>query len=105
MLGDLLKHLDRVLEMPSGDARKPGLHKRPGASKTARLTVRLCEELSLDFADALILAHALADPHSTHLITDDTDLQSNKVRKFEAEMRNNGERERELSVTDRFSHG
>lgn len=105
ILNGLLKNLDHVPEMPSGDVEGPGAHGVPGVPKTAKITVKLCEYLDLNFADSLILAHALADPRSIHLITDDACLQSDRVKQFEKEMRNNGERERKLLVTDRFSHG
>ena len=74
-------------------------------NKKVSENLRLCEELDLNFADALILAHALADPYSTHLITGDVRLRSDGVEKFEEDMRNSGERERKLLVDDRFSHG
>ena len=106
MLNCLLNNLERIPEMPSGDAEGPGPYEKPGVPKTAKLTVKLCGEgFDLKFADALMLAHVLADPHSTHLITGDTRFRSYRVKEFEREMREEGERVRELSVTDRFSHG
>ena len=104
MLHDLLDNLERMPEMPSGDPEGSGAYGKPGVPKTAELTVELCgKEFDLEFADALILAHALADPHSTHLITDDGKIRSYKVKEFEKKMRDYEERERELSVTNRFS--
>ena len=106
ILNILLNTPDRVPEMPSGDPEGPGAYGKPGVPETAGLTVKLCGKgFDLGFADALILAHVLADPYSTHLIADDARLQSNAVRELEKEMRENGERVRELSVADRFSHG
>ena len=106
MLCDLLDNHDGMPEMPSGDPETPGAYGKPGVPEAAGLAVKLCGKgFDLEFADALMLARALADPYSARLIADDARLQSYAVRGLKKEMRENGERDGGSSVTDRFSHG
>lgn len=92
MLGYIRDLVDPKIDMP------------PTTFEVAGLAMDLSKALDLDFTDALILGHALCDPHSTHLITNDQELLSNKVEDIEMKMRNDGERSRRLSVSDNFTH-
>lgn len=92
MLGEIRDLVDPRDHIPSTTA------------EIAKLAVSLHDDIGVEFTDALILGHALCDPHSTHLITNDQELLSNKVKDIEVNMRNNGERSRRLSVSDSFTH-
>ena len=91
--------LDEIRDLVDPRDRMPST-----TAKIAGLATNLSNDMGVEFTDALILSHALCDPHSTHLITNDQKLLSNKVKDIELEMRNNSERSRRLSVSDNFSH-
>ena len=59
----------------------------------------------MEFTDALMLVHALNDPHSTHLLTADRKMLSDKAAEFEENVRSNGKRERALRIAEHFGHG
>ena len=86
------------------DLVDPKDHMPPTTAEIAKLAVSLRNDIGVEFTDALILGHALCDPHSTHLITNDQELLSSRVEDIEMEMRNDGERSRRLSVSDNFAH-
>lgn len=97
---DLIREmLDEIRDLVDSADRMPST-----TAKIAGLATNLNNDVGVEFTDALILGHALCDPHSTHLITDDQKLLSNKVKDIELKMRNNDERVRRLSVSDSFSH-
>lgn len=99
-------NLDLIEEMLGylRDLVDPKIGMPPTTFEVASLAMDLSKDLDLEFTDALILGHALCDPHSTHLITNDQELLSNKVEDIEIKMRNDGERSRRLSVSDNFTH-
>lgn len=89
MLDDIQYLVDQKRGMP------------PVTSRIVALATELSQKLGLSsFTDAMVLAHALNDPLSTLLITDDSELHSGKVGELERQMRKDGKRERTLSVTD-----
>ena len=74
---DLIREmLDEIRDLVDPADRMPST-----TAKIAGLAANLSNDVEVEFTDALILSHALCDPHSTHLITDDQKLLSNKVKK------------------------
>ena len=96
--------LIRVMLGEIRDLVDPREHMPPTTAEIAKLAVRLRDDMGVEFTDVLILSHALCDPHSTHLITNDQELLSNKVEDIEMKMRNDGKRSRRFSVSDNFTH-
>ena len=77
----------------------------PVTAPVSRIAIKMSRDLKMDFTDALILAHALNDPHSTYLLTADRKMLSDQVVEFEENMRSNGKRGRKLRIAEHFGHG
>ncbi len=69
LIGEMLGEIRNLVD--------PRDHMPPITAKIAELATNLNNETGMEFTDALILSHALCDPHSTHLITNDQELLSN----------------------------
>ena len=80
------------------DLADPKNRMPPTTASIADMAKTLSKRLRLQFTDALILSHALCDPNSTNLITDDRKLLSEGVKEVEMEMRSSGKRRRRLLV-------